>query len=178
MRKFWNNNSTKNQNTATTWAEPLCRLSELYLTYAEAANEAYGPNGSAPGATLNALQALNRIRTKSGMPNVRAEFTGSTAALRPRIWNERNVEMAFEAQCYYDDVRRWKILPEVMGSKLIAIIPQRLTTPDPKWPDGFSYTRTELPADRQPAWEEGMYYLPFLNADALKMKNFVANPVW
>jgi hypothetical protein len=64
-----------------------------------------------------------------------------------------------------------------MGSTLYAVIPQK-TTVSPAYPDGFIYTRTPLPADRQPAWEEGMYYLPFLNADALKMKNFVANPVW
>jgi len=58
-----------------------------------------------------------------------------------------------------------------------AIIPQQ-TSDLVNYPDGFVYTRTLLPADRQPAWEEGMYYLPFLNSDALKMKNFVANPVW
>ncbi|MCX6334596.1 MAG: RagB/SusD family nutrient uptake outer membrane protein, partial [Bacteroidia bacterium] len=177
MRKYWNNNSTKNQGTGTTWTEVLSRLSEVYLNYAEAANEAYGPNGSAPGATYTALQAINKIRAKSGMPDVLPAFIGSTAALRPRIWNERNIELAWEGQHYYDDIRRWMILPQVMGGKLYAIIPQK-TTVSATYPDGFVYTRTELPGDRQIAWEEGMYYLPFLNADALKMKNFVSNPVW
>ncbi len=65
---------------------------------------------------------------------------GSTATLRPRIRNERNIELAFEGQAYYDDIRRWMILPQVMGSTLIAIIPQKTT--DPPYPDGFSYTRT------------------------------------
>ena len=176
LRKHWAGNSTKQQGIGGIWADALSRLSELYLEYAEAANEAYGPNGSAPGATLTALQAINVIRTKSGMPNVRAEYTGSKELLRPRIWNERCVELAFEGQFYYDDVRRWMILPQVMGSTIMGIIPQKTT--DPAWPDGFAYIRTAIPSDRQPAWEEGMYYLPFLNADALKMKNFVANPVW
>jgi hypothetical protein len=111
------------------------------------------------------------------MPNVRAEYINSTDLLRPRIQNERDVEMGFEAQAYYDDIRRWGILPQVMGSRLIAIIPQK-TTDLINYPSGFIYARTELPADRQPAWEEGMYFLPFLNADVLKMKNFLPNTVW
>jgi len=177
MRKYWADNSTNNQGIRTWWSDPLCRLSELYLDYAEAANEAYGPNGSAPGAAMTALQALNVIRAKSGMPDVLPAFTGSTADLRPRIWNERTIELCFEGQFYYDDIRRWKILPQVMGSTLYAILPQK-TDDLVNYPDGFIYNRTPLPQDRQPAWEEGMYYLFFLNSDALKMKNFVANPVW
>ena len=177
MRKYWALNSTRNQGVRTYWADPLARLSEQYLNYAEAANEAYGPNGSAPGATMTALQALNFIRTKSGMPDVLAAYTGSADALRPRIWNERTIELCFEGQFYYDDIRRWMILPQVMGSTIIGVIPQK-TAVSATYPDGFVYTRVPIPADRQPAWEEGMYYLPFLNADALKMKEFVANPVW
>ena len=51
MRKFWFDNSTKNQ-VSSILADPLFRLAELYLNYAEAANEAYGPNNSGSGATL------------------------------------------------------------------------------------------------------------------------------
>lgn len=176
LRKNWAGNDTKNKNSAI-FSDPLFRLSELYLNYAEAVNEAYGPTGTAPGSTLTAIAAINKIRTKSNMPDVLPAFTASKDAFRPRIKNERNVEMAFEAQAYYDDVRRWMELPQVMSSKLIAMIPQKVTV-SPAYPTGYKYERTELPADRQPAWEEGMYYLPFLNADALKMKNFVSNPVW
>jgi len=176
LRKNWANNSTKNKISAIV-SDPLFRLSELYLSYAEAVNEAYGPNGTAPGSSLTAIAALNIIRAKSGMPDVRAEFTGSSDALRPRIKNERNVELSFEGHHYYDDIRRWMELPQIMGSKLIANIPQKVSVSS-TYPTGYKYERTELSADRQPAWEEGMYYLPFLNADALKMKEFVSNPVW
>jgi len=177
LRKYWANNSTKNQSSSSIYADPLFRLTELYLNYAEAVNEAYGPGGTAPGSSLTAIAAINRIRTKSGMPNVLPAYTASKDAFRPRIKNERNVELSFEGQHYYDDIRRWNELQQVMSSKLIAIIPQK-TTNLVNYPTGFIYERTELTADRQTAWEEGMYYLPFLNADALKMKNFVANPVW
>jgi hypothetical protein len=177
LRKYWANNSTKNQNSSSIYSDPIFRLSELYLNYAEAVNEAYGPMGTAPGSSLTAVAAINIIRTKSGMPDVLPAYIASREAFRPRIKNERNVELSFEGQHYYDDIRRWMELETVMSGKLIAIIPQK-TTDLVNYPTGFKYERTELPADRQPAWEEGMYYLPFLNADALKMKNFVANPVW
>jgi hypothetical protein len=68
-------------------------------------------------------------------------------------------------------------LPQVMGSKLMAAILQK-TTVSPAYPDGFIYTRTQLSVDRQPAWEEGMYYLYFMNSDALKMTKFKNNPAW
>lgn len=179
LRKAWAGNSKKNQGVRTYWVATIARLTELYLNYAEAAFEAYGINGAAPGATLTALQAVNVIRTKSGMPNLEDAPTWSTNAdyIRDRIRNERSVELSFENQHYYDDVRRWEILPQIMGSTLYGMIPQKVE-PSAEFPDGFQYVRTPLPPDRQPAWEEGMYYLPFLNADALKMKNFVANPVW
>ncbi len=177
LRKYWNGNSTKNQGAGGIWADPIFRLSELYLNYGEAVNEAYGPNGVAPGASMTAIQAINRIRTKSGMPDMLPQYIASKDSFRPRIKNERNIELAWEGQHYYDDIRRWMDLPQVMSGKLYAMIPQKVTV-SAAYPTGYKYERTELPPDRQPAWEEGMYYLPFLNADVLKMKNFKPNLVW
>jgi hypothetical protein len=180
LRKLWANNSTKNQGVSAIWADPLFRLSELYLNYAEAVNEGYGPAGNAPGSSLTAIGAINVIRTKSGMPNVLAAYTGSTDAFRPRIKNERTVELCFEGQHYYDDIRRWMDLPEVMSGKIMGIIPQ-VTTDLVNYPTGYKYERTEIENNqgiRQPSYREGMYYLPFLNSDILKMKNFVNNPAW
>lgn len=177
LRKYWNGNSTKNQGAGAIWADPIFRLSELYLNYGEAVNEAYGPTGVAPGSGMTAIQAINRIRSKSGMPDILPVYTATKDSFRPRIKNERNIELAWEGQHYYDDIRRWMDLPQAMSSKLIAMIPLKVTV-SPTYPTGFRYDRTELPPDRQPAWEEGMYYLPFLNADVLKMKDFKPNPVW
>jgi hypothetical protein len=180
LRKYWANNSTKNQGASSIYADPLFRLSELYLNYAEAVNEAYGPTGTAPGSSMTAVAAINIIRTKSSMPNVRAVYTASKDAFRPRIKNERNIELSFEGQHYYDDIRRWMDLPEVMSGKIMAMIPQ-VTTDRVNYPTGYKYERTELENNqgiRQPSYRAGMYYLPFLNSDVLKMKNFVPNPAW
>ena len=178
LRKTWYNNSTKNQ-VSNIFADPLCRLAEMYLNYGEAANEAYGPTGSAPGATVNALQAINLVRTRSGMPNVLPAYTVSTDALRPRIKNERNVELSFEG-FYFNDIRRWGELQQAMSATMIGMDIEKLAAGyNPAvYPIGFRHTRIALSADRQPAWKPNMYYLPFDVSDNLKMKNFVPNPLW
>jgi hypothetical protein len=161
--------------------DPIIRLAELYLNYAEAANEAYGPNGAAPGANLTALQALNAIRARVGMPNVLARYTSDKNQLRPRIKNERIVELCFEGFHYYCDIRRWGDAPTIMAGTLYGIQAVKLSTAsqDPVlYPTGFRYTRVPLDADRQTAWVDGMEYIPFIKSELVKMKNYVPNKAW
>ncbi len=175
VRKRWAENSVKNQNSKQV-TDPIIRLGELYLNYAEAANEAYGPNGSAPGASMTALQAVNLIRTNIGQLPVLSKFTVSKDALRPRIKNERNIELCFEGH-YYFDIRRWKDAPVAYAGPLMGVDIEKVAV-SPSYPTGFKYTRYALSADRQSNWKEAMYYLPFNTEDTYKMKNFVTNEVW
>lgn len=175
-RKTWGEQSVNNKTTPQ-YTDPIIRLGELYLNYAEAANEAYGPNGAAPGASMTALQALNRIRTRAGMPNVLQVYAGSKDKLRDRIKNERTIELCFEGGHYYHDIRRWKDAPKVMGGTLYRMDVEKVAV-SPAYPTGFRYTRMPMSADRQTRWKEAMYYLPFNTEDMYKMKNFVANEVW
>lgn len=175
-RKTWGEQSVNNKTTPQ-YTDPLIRLGELYLNYAEAANEAYGPNGAAPAASMTALQALNRIRKRAGMPDVLQAYTGSKDKLRDRIKNERTIELCFEGGHYYHDIRRWKDAPKVMGGTLYRMDVEKVPT-STTYPTGFKYTRMPLSADRQTRWKEAMYYLPFNTEDMYKMKNFVPNEVW
>jgi hypothetical protein len=73
------------------------RYAEVLLNYAEAQNEAVGPDASV-------FLAINQVRARSGQP----ELSGlSQAAMRERIRNERRVELSFEEHRFFD-VRRWK----------------------------------------------------------------------
>jgi len=74
------------------------RYAEVLLNYAEAQNEAVGPDASV-------MDALNQVRARSGQPNVPAL---SQADMRDRIRNERRVELSFEEHRFFD-VRRWKL---------------------------------------------------------------------
>jgi len=75
------------------------RYAEVLLNYAEAQNEASGPDASV-------YDAINMVRIRSGQPALTAGF--SQVELRDRIRNERHVELAFEEHRFFD-VRRWKL---------------------------------------------------------------------
>lgn len=174
-RKRVANHSTKAQGNKD-YTDPIIRLGELYLNYAEAANEAYGPSTPAPGATMNAIQAINLIRTRIAMPNVLAKYTTDKDAFRPRIKNERTIELCFEGH-YYHDIRRWKDAPVTMAGPLMGMTIEKVPV-STTYPLGFKHTRTPLTSDRQSTWKDAMYYLPFNTEDNFKMKNFVPNEVW
>ena len=84
------------------------RYAEILLNFAEAANEAYGPDAVPAGSTLSARTAINMIRSRPGI-NMPALATGlSQSQMRDAVRYERRVELAFEEHRFYD-VRRWKI---------------------------------------------------------------------
>lgn len=92
----------------------MWRLAELYLNFAEAANEAYGPTYVVSSDVINstamsAVDAVNAVRARADMCNVRSEYTADPDTFRARIRNERRVEFAFEPVFFYD-IRRWKTL--------------------------------------------------------------------
>lgn len=178
LRKTWGEQSPKN-NISALYSDPNLRLGELYLDYAEAANEAYGPNTPAPGATMSAVQAINFMRnrwTAAQISPVQAQFTTSTDAFRPRIKNERNIELAWEGH-YFSDIRRWKDAPAVYGGTVKGIDTEKVPV-SATYPTGYKYTRFDLPSARQTVWKDAMYYWPFDRADNYKMKNFAPNEVW
>lgn len=157
--------------------DPLIRMAELYLNYAEAVNEAYGPEGTAGGLSLTALEAVNMVRNRAGMPDVRAEYSSDPTLLRDRIRNERNVELAFEGHHYYFDSRRWMTAPTTMTATQMGMYIEK-TDVSSEYPNGKIYTRRPLNDNRQATWKSAMYYIPFPTSEANKMTNFVNNEMW
>lgn len=92
----------KNSKTDTkTWV--LMRMADFYLYYAEAMNEAYGPNNPAE-FSMTAVEALNIVRRRAGMPDI---TSSNKDEMREIIYHERRVELAFENHRWWD-VRRWQ----------------------------------------------------------------------
>ena len=152
------------------------RLAESYLNYAEAANEAYGPNGAAPGAALTALEAVNRVRNRVGMPDVNARYTGSTEALRERIRDERAVELCFEGH-RYDDLRRWKIAHLEEYKKVEFLVMRWQGGPSATYPTGFSFTTEDQP-DLRKTFSELHYWWPVPTADVAAVPSYKQTPGW
>ncbi len=85
------------------------RYTEIFLNYAEAANEAYGPDGT--GSTgFSARQVIAAIRKRAGITqpdNYLASIT-TVADMRTLIRNERRLELCFEGFRFWD-LRRWNV---------------------------------------------------------------------
>lgn len=125
------------------------RYAEVLLNYAEAQNEAVGPDASV-------YSAINQIRQRTGinMPALPAGLT--QAQMRERIRNERRVELAFEEHRFYD-VRRWKIAMETENEPAYGMEVV-------KQPNGtMVYTPKVALAGRK--FEEKHYWLPIPRAE-------------
>lgn len=110
LRKFSVENFDITKSDAKPKAWVLMRYAEVLLNFAEAMNEAFGPDAkpalNSTNATYSAREAINLVRARAGQP---ALPTGLTQAeMRSKIQNERRVELAFEEHRFFD-VRRWKI---------------------------------------------------------------------
>ncbi|MET0394955.1 MAG: RagB/SusD family nutrient uptake outer membrane protein [Chitinophagaceae bacterium] len=101
----WNNPGSSAQNYY------YFRYSEVLLNYAEAQNEAAGPDASV-------YTAINAIRNRSALPNLTTGL--SQSAMRDAIRQERRVELAFEDKRYWDLIR-WKTAHIVLNTPLHGI---------------------------------------------------------
>ncbi|HEY1021846.1 MAG TPA: RagB/SusD family nutrient uptake outer membrane protein [Flavisolibacter sp.] len=91
--------------------KPHIRYTELFLIYAEAANEAWGPTG-AGGYAYSAYDVIKAIRRRAGVGTTNGDpyleaAKGSKETMRTLIRNERRLELSFEGFRFWD-LRRWK----------------------------------------------------------------------
>lgn len=178
-RKYWLGESEVLYQIREPWTWILMRMAELYLNYAEAANQAYGPSGSAPGANLTSLEALNVIRNRVGMPNVDARYTGSKDELHERILNERSVELCFEWIHRYMDVRRWRLIEtkEYQDSPSIMYITESDDLVN--YPTGYKYETQPYVLNNvlyRRTYKLKHYFLPVSKDDIQKAPEFRQNP--
>lgn len=96
----------------------VIRYAEVLLSYAEAQNEAVGPD-----ATV--YDAINAVRERAGMPNVKTGL--SKEQMRKEIRHERRIEFVAEG-LRYSDIRRWRIAENVM-TNAIGYNRSKLTDP-------------------------------------------------
>ncbi len=113
MRKTlrWDVNLTPGAVTGRNRYTPRIRYTEMYLDYAEAANEAWGPKGTGPNA-FSAYDVIKAIRTRAGVGTTNSHAFLEECALdkgkmRDLIRNERRLELCFEGFRFWD-LRRWK----------------------------------------------------------------------
>ena len=104
FRKFLRNYAGQGRSDGDyNW--PVMRLADVYLMYAEASNEAYGP-------LADAIALVNKVRHRGNLPALAAEKTASKEAFFAAIEQERIVELLGEGQRSFD-IRRWRAIERV-----------------------------------------------------------------
>tara|TARA_Y100000815_G_scaffold275702_1_gene316224 strand:- start:6968 stop:8758 length:1791 start_codon:yes stop_codon:yes gene_type:complete len=155
------------------------RVSQIYLDYAEAMNEAYGPNSDPNGYGLTAVDAINVIRNRVNMPNVRSEQTASKEVFRNKIRQERAVELMWENQRWFD-LRRWMIAEEVFDKPIQGIRaypPAGHRQVADKSTLDFDYEVIDLSTEQR-VFGLRYYWYPVAQPDALNLTNYKQNPGW
>ena len=110
MRKLLNENVNANPSGINSQKHyPVhIRYTELFLIYAEAANEAWGPDGTGSYG-FSARDVIAAIRKRAGITQPDAYLAAILTKddMRKLIRNERRLELSFEGFRFWD-LRRWK----------------------------------------------------------------------
>ena len=150
LRKFLAPNLNLVEGGSTDHVWPLYRYAEVLLNYAEAMNEAYGPDADPKGFGMTAREALTEVRN-SASTSLPAVTATSKDDFRAAVKQERRVELAFEDHRYWD-LLRWKDAEVVLNRSIKGVSVRKNNL------GGFQYT---YPTVSTRTFYERNYYLPF-----------------
>jgi hypothetical protein len=183
MRKFMVDGASYKNMGKSTYSTPHLRLADIYLTYAEAAFESTGSYNTVPaGLTMTAADAVNIVRSRAGQPDVATTLpfyennplpnsceSGSDPAFRLLYRNERNVELAYEGQ-YWFDIRRWKSAHLKNGKPIQALVFDGSTAID----ENSVRRKTIVPF----VFTGAHYWMPFKTEMTRFTSEWEQNPGW
>ena len=158
---------------------PRIRYTEIFLAYAEAANDAWGPNADPTGVGFTAYDVIKAIRERAGLATDEIgkplaegdayleECAKDKAKMTNLIRNERRLELCFENKRFWD-LRRW-MLPLDESIKGMEIKRDEAT-------GDLSYKVFEV----EPRKYDNAYqcYGPIPKGEVLKWSNLKQNKGW
>ncbi len=157
-----------NPNSANEITKPhytkRIRFTEIFLAYAEAANEAWGPTSGGNHA-YSAYDVIKAIRHRAGIgldngDEYLESIKGDKEKMRELIRNERRLELCFENVRFWD-LRRWKAnLNETAKGMRI---------------EGNTYTEFDV---ENRNFGSHMIYGPLPYDDVIKFSNIEQNAGW
>ena len=173
LRKFLNINARwAGQTGKTLHCFPLFRYGEVLLNYAEAMNEAYGPDADPEGFGMTARQAVHLIRERAGLTgNTDLSLTvapGDKTEMREAVRHERRIELVFEEHRYWD-LRRWRTAEQVLNQPVRGLGITR--NPD----ETYSYMPHVV---EQRVFAPRMYLYPFPQEEISRNSNLIQNTGW
>ena len=158
---------------------PRIRYTEIFLAYAEAANDAWGPKADPTGVGFTAYDVIKAIRTRAGLatneiglPLAEGDVyleacAGDKGMMTNLIRNERRIELCFENKRFWD-LRRWQMpLNEtVKGVKI-----------DRNEETGV-LTYTVIDVEERKYDSTYQWYGPIPKGEVLKWSNLLQNKGW
>lgn len=140
------------------------RYAEVLLNYAEAQNEAVGPDASV-------YKAINAIRTRTGTDLPELPTGLSQDEMRTAIRHERRIELMFEDKRIWD-LLRWKIAEEVLNNPVHVC---KITNSSPDDNKGkWVITRPET-ANMNHVFSQKMYFNPIPQSAIDRNPNLIQN---
>ena len=160
---------------------PRIRYTEMFLAYAETANEAGGPDYKAPGCNFSAYDVIKMIRKRGGIgKDVNGDYQGdpyldecksNKEKMRDLIRNERRIELCFENKRFWD-MRRW-LLPIDEPAKGVQV--DKINAALDAVPGNLKYTLLNV-EPRQ--FESYQYFGPIPNGEVLAWSELKQNKGW
>ncbi|MFC4723649.1 RagB/SusD family nutrient uptake outer membrane protein [Geojedonia litorea] len=137
------------------------RYTELFLIFAEAANEIGGPDHQVGGITARDVIAAIRNRAGIAQPDNYLASITTMEEMRELIRNERRIELSFEGHRFWD-LRRWGLsLNETAKGYFF---------------DGSNYV--ELPSVEIRNYQPFATYMPIPNNEIVKFSELEQNNGW
>lgn len=153
----------------TSYLFPNMRLTELYLLYAEAANEFSGPSD-------DVFFYLDAIRERAGIPKVKTSWDlyssqpgkyNSKEGLRDIIRQERRIELNSESMVYWD-LLRWKVAEDILSQPMEGWNKRGVL------PVEF-YQRTVV---YERSFRKRDYFMPIREYELQRNENLLQSPGW
>ncbi len=146
------------------------RYTEIFLNYAEAANEVVGPKGLVGDADFSAYDVIKAIRSRGGITDEAYldECAGDKEKFRELIHNERRLELCFENHRFWD-LRRWNV-----GLSQLNQTAQGVTiTENPD--QTLNYTIGDVETRN---YQSHQYFGPIPYSECLKFSELTQNSGW
>jgi hypothetical protein len=158
LRKFLNDKLDLIKNDAKQRSWIVFRYGETLLSYAEAMNEAYGPDNN-NGYSLTAREAINIVRSRAGVA-MPAVVAANQSEMRDKIKHERRIELAFEGYRYWDLIR-WKDAENALNTPITGVVATMNS-------DSITVTYATIEVEKRVFNASKMYLYPIPQAEIAK----------
>jgi starch-binding outer membrane protein, SusD/RagB family len=180
LKKLLRVDVNMNPSSTTTQIHYYARLrfTDLFLMWAEAANERYGPDGNG-GFAFTPRDVIGAIRKRGAgspagggilQPDTYLASITDAAGMRALIRNERRIELSFEGHRFWD-LRRWYVpfAQLTAGANGVSITGT---------PAVYNYTAGGIYPVEKRIYSQYQYYGPIPYLETKKYPGFIQNAGW